>query len=146
MVGSVLAGMVTRRFGSKLVLTSVGVVLVGLLIALAYVVQTLPAAPGAQDRQTVLWMIGVAAAVFSAGIATLYVVMALGYPASCRSAGIGFGIFLGRVGAISASGGGGALLDLGHGSVLPFFGVLTVGAILVSAASFVIDRHVPASR
>ena len=146
MLGSVLAGMLTRRFGSKLVLGATGVVLVALLLALAFVIQGSPAAPDEQERLLVLVMIGVAAAVFSAGIATLYVVMALGYPQSCRSAGIGFGIFLGRVGAVSASGLGGALLDLGHGSVLPFFGVLALSAVLVSAASLVIDRHVPASK
>jgi AAHS family 4-hydroxybenzoate transporter-like MFS transporter len=146
MVGSVAAGMLTRRFGSRRVLIAVGVTLVVLLVILAFVIQTLPAHPVEQQRVVVLVMIGVAAAVFSAGIATLYVVMALGYPQSCRSAGIGFGIFLGRVGAIGASGFGGALLDLGHGSVLPFFGILTLSAILVSAAALVIDRHVPPAR
>ena len=143
MVGSVAAGLLTRRFGSRLVLIIVGAALVVLLLALAFVVQAMAAAPEAQARMLVLVMIGVLAAVFSAAIATLYVVMALGYPQSCRSAGIGFGVFLGRVGAISASGLGGALLDLGHGSVLPFFGVLTLSAALISAAALVIDRHVP---
>ena len=127
-------------------MAGVSVGLVILLVALAFVIQTLPAAPGAQARMLVLVMVGIAAAVFSAGIATLYVVMALGYPQSCRSAGIGFGIFMSRVGAISASGLGGALLDLGHGSVLPFFGVLTLSAVLVSAAALVVDRHVPPAR
>ena len=143
MIGSVVAGMLTRRFGSRGVLIAVGAILVVLLLAVALVIQTLHAAPGPQQRLLVLVMIAAAGAVFSAGIATLYVVMALGYPQSCRSAGIGFGIFLGRVGAVSASGLGGALLDLGHGSVLPFFGVLTLSAVLVSAAALVIDRHVP---
>jgi len=143
MVGSVAAGMLTRRFGSRRVMAAVSITLVVLLLALAFVIQTLPAAPGPAARTLVLVMIGVAAAVFSAGIATLYVVMALGYPQSCRSAGIGFGIFMSRVGAISASGLGGALLDLGHGSVLPFFGVLALSAVLVSAAALVVDRHVP---
>jgi AAHS family 4-hydroxybenzoate transporter-like MFS transporter len=143
MVGSVAAGMLTRRFGSRRVMAAVSVTLVVLLMVLAALIQTLPAAPSAEQRTLVLVMIGVAAAVFSAGIATLYVIMALGYPPSCRSAGIGFGIFMSRVGAISASGLGGALLDLGHGSVLPFFGVLTLSAVLVMAAALVVDRHVP---
>ena len=146
MVGSVAAGMLTRQFGSRRVLVAVGAILVVLLLAVAFVIQTLHAAPGPEQRLEVLAMIAAAGAVFSAGIATLYVVMALGYPQSCRSAGIGFGIFLGRVGAVSASGLGGALLDLGHGSVLPFFGVLALSAVLVSAAAFVIDRHVPPAR
>ncbi len=146
MVGSVIAGMLTRRFGSKRVLVSVGVILIVLLLAVAVVVQGLSRAPGQQERLLVLVLIGILAAVFSAGIATMYVVMALGYPQSCRSAGIGFGIFMSRVGAISASGLGGALLDLGHGSVLPFFGVLALSAVLISAAAFVIDRHVQPAR
>ena len=146
MIGSVIAGMLTRRFGSRRVLLSVGVILIVLLAATAVVVQGLSGAPGQQERLLVVALIGVLAAVFSAGIATMYVVMALGYPQSCRSAGIGFGIFMSRVGAISASGLGGALLDLGHGSVLPFFGVLALSAVVVSAAALVIDRHVPPAR
>ena len=127
-------------------MAGVGAALVVLLLGLAFVVQTLAAAPAPEARMLVLVMIGAAGAVFSAGIATLYVIMALGYPQSCRSAGIGFGIFMSRVGAVAASGLGGALLDFGHGSVLPFFAVLTLSAVLVSAAALVVDRHVPPSR
>ena len=142
MVGSVAAGVLTRRFGSKAVMAGVSVTLVIILVASAFVIQTLPAMPSPEQRLMVLALIAAAGAVFSAGIATMYVVMALGYPQSCRSAGIGFGIFMSRVGAIAASGLGGALLDLGHGSVVPFFGVLAVSAVLVMVAAFVIDRHV----
>ncbi len=143
MVGSVAAGMFTRAFGSRRVLVAVGATLVVLLLVIDAVIQTLPHMPDASQRLLVLVLIGLAGAVFSAAIATLYVVMALGYPQSCRSAGIGFGIFMSRVGAVSASGLGGALLDLGHGNVLPFFGALAVSAVVVSAAAFIIDRHVP---
>ena len=146
MIGSVVAGMFTRWLGSKRVLIAVSATLTILLLALAYVVETLPAMPGPEDRQLVLILLGSAAAVFSAAIATMYVVMALGYPQSCRSAGIGFGIFMSRVGAIAASGLGGALLDLGHGSVIPFFAFLAVGAALVGVAAFVLDRHTPPAR
>lgn len=144
MIGSVAAGVLTRRFGSRAVMAASSATLVALLAASAFVVETLPAMPDQGARMTVLVLIGAAAAAFSAAIATLYVIMAVGYPPSCRSAGIGFGIFMSRVGAISASGLGGAVLDLGHGSVIPFFAVLSVGAVLVSAAAFVVDRHVTA--
>jgi AAHS family 4-hydroxybenzoate transporter-like MFS transporter len=146
MVGSVAAGELCRRFGSKRVMASVSVTLMLLLVASAFVVETLAATPAEGERLVVLVLIGAAAAVFSAAMATMYVIMALGYPQSCRSAGIGFGIFMSRVGAISASGLGGALLDFGHGSVVPFFGVLSVGALLILAAAFIIDRHVLAPR
>ena len=145
MAGSVAAGLLTRRFGSKRVMATVSAVLVVLLVATAFEVQTLPAHPDPSQRLLVVVLIGALATVFSAGIATMYVIMALGYPQSCRSAGIGFGIFMSRVGAIAASGLGGALLDLGHGSVVPFFGVLALSAVLVSAAAVIVDRHVPAA-
>lgn len=141
--GSVAAGMLARRFGSRRVMAVISVTLLVLLLALASMIETLPAMPAAGQRMIVVALIGVAAAVFSAGISTMYVVMALGYPQSCRSAGIGFGIFMSRVGAIAASGLGGKLLDIGAGSVVPFFAVLSVSAILVSAAAFIVDRHVP---
>jgi AAHS family 4-hydroxybenzoate transporter-like MFS transporter len=146
MVGSVAAGELARRFGSRRAMAAYSAILAVLLIGSAAVVQTLPAMPDAGARTLVLVLIGAAATVFSAAIATFYVMMAVGYPASCRSAGIGFGIFMSRVGAISATGLGGALLDLGHGSVVPFFAVLTVGALLISAAAFIVDRHIPPSR
>ena len=146
MVGSVIAGMLTRRFGSWRVLVTTGGALVVLMLALAFVIETLSRAPDAGARLLVLALIGAAAALFSAGIATMYVIMALGYPQSCRSAGIGFGIFMSRVGAIAASGLGGALLDLGKGSVVPFFAVLAVSSVLVSAAALIVNRHVPPAK
>jgi AAHS family 4-hydroxybenzoate transporter-like MFS transporter len=146
MVGSVVAGLLTRRFGSRFVLFVISATLLALLLGTAFVVETLPAAPGPGERLLVVTLVGAAAAVFSGSIATMYVIMTFGYPQSCRSAGIGFGIFMSRVGAISASGLGGALLDLGKGSVIPFFAVLAVGAILIGAAVFIIDRHVAPAR
>jgi len=38
------------------------------------------------------------------------------------------------------------LLDLGDGSSVPFFTVLCVGSLLISAAAFVIDRPIPPGR
>ena len=143
MVGSIAAGELTRRFGSWRVMAVLSGSLLVLLILSGFVVETLSAMPSSGERLLVTVLIGASAAVFSAGIATMYVIMALGYPLSCRSAGIGFGIFMSRVGAISASGLGGALLDFGEGSVVPFFAVLSVGAVLMAVAMFVIDRHVP---
>jgi AAHS family 4-hydroxybenzoate transporter-like MFS transporter len=146
LVGSVLAGVVTRRFGSRRVTAGLSATLLILMLALAYVVETLPAVPDSGERLLTVVLIGAAAAVFSASIATMYVIMVFSYPQSCRSAGIGFGIFTSRVGAIAASGLGGVLLDMGKGSVIPFFAVLSVSAALISTAAFVVDRHVPPRR
>jgi AAHS family 4-hydroxybenzoate transporter-like MFS transporter len=146
MIGSVLAGIFSRHFGTRRVMAVVSATLFVNLLALGFAVQVLPATPTAEERLLVVALVGGAGAIFSAGMATMYVIMAIGYQQSCRSAGIGFGIFMSRVGAISASGFGGWLLDFGHGSVVPFFAVLSVGAVLVSAGAFIVDRHVPPAR
>ncbi|MBL8549971.1 MAG: MFS transporter [Hyphomonadaceae bacterium] len=142
MLGSVAAGVFARRFGSRRVMIALGIILLAILAALAFVVETLPAAPDDNERLLAVSLIGAAGAAFSASIAAMYVVMVAGYPQSCRSAGIGFGIFTSRVGAVGASGLGGALLDLGAGSVAPFFAVLAVAAVLVAISALIIDRHV----
>jgi AAHS family 4-hydroxybenzoate transporter-like MFS transporter len=143
---SVAAGLLVHRFGSKAVFATVSASLVVAFVVLAWSVERLPAAPSADDRLLVVALIGVTAAIFSAGMASIYALMTYAYPQSCRSAGIGFGIFMARVGAIAASALGGWLLDLGHGSTVPYFAVLTVSAALVSACVFIVDRHVPPAR
>jgi AAHS family 4-hydroxybenzoate transporter-like MFS transporter len=143
---SIAAGLLVRRYGSRVVMGGISAALFVALLVLGYAVETMPAAPDANYRLLVVALIGVAAAIFSAGIASFYAIMTYGYPPSCRSAGIGFGIFMSRVGAIGASAFGGALLELGGESVIPFFAVLCAGAVLVSAAAFVIDRQVPPAK
>jgi AAHS family 4-hydroxybenzoate transporter-like MFS transporter len=145
-VSSVAAGLLVHRFGSKAVMATISATLVASFIVLAISVERLPAVPSADDRLLVVVMVGITAAIFSAGMASMYALMTYGYPQSCRSAGIGFGIFVARVGAISASGLGGWLLDLGHGSSVPYFAVLTVSAALMMAAPLIVDRHVPPVR
>lgn len=144
---SIAVGLLIQRLGSRAVIIGISLSLLVTLIALASVLETISGAPGENEVLTTVVLIGVAAAIFSAGIASMYALMTHAYPSSCRSAGIGFGIFVGRVGAVAASGLGGALIDLGDGSLLPFFAVLCVGSVLILAAAFVVDRHVePAPR
>lgn len=140
---SIAVGLLIQRYGSKLMVLLISISLFFTLLVLAWKVETLPAMPSESERMVVVALIGLAAAIFSGGVASNYAIMTHGYPSSCRSAGIGFGIFMGRIGAIASSGLGGWLLDLGEGSALPFFTVLCIGAVLVSTAAFVVDRHVP---
>jgi AAHS family 4-hydroxybenzoate transporter-like MFS transporter len=98
-------------------------------------------APGADERLLVIALYGLAAALFSASIASMYAVMTYAFPSACRSAGIGFGIFVARVGAIAGSGLGGTLIDWGEGSLLPYFGTLIVTSVLIFAA----DHRPPCS-
>lgn len=143
MVGSVLVGIAVRRFGSRRVMLTLSVVLVLVLLVLAAAMEGMTGTPTAADYRLANILIGAAGGFFSACIAALYVIMALGYPQSCRSTGIGLGIFWSRFGAVGASGLGGVLLELGGTSTMPFFAVLVVAGSLVGAATFIIDRHVP---
>ncbi|MEH3108366.1 MAG: MFS transporter [Sphingomonas fennica] len=143
MGGAIVSGILTRRYGSRRYIVWLGALSLLLMLASMAAILRLPPVPTAAERLPVVVLIGAAGAVFSGAISTMYVVMVFGYPQSCRSAGIGFGIFMSRVGAIAASGLGGVLLDWGGGSVVPFFLVLAGFALLLAAAALVIDRHVP---
>ncbi|MCP5144911.1 MAG: MFS transporter [Gammaproteobacteria bacterium] len=144
---SIAVGFLIQRFGSKLMVLLISITLLLALLALGWKVETLSDVPTASEQNVVIALVGLAAAIFSAGVAANYAIMTRGYPSSCRSAGIGFGIFMARIGAITSSALGGKLLDLGGESAIPFFTVLCIGAILTSAAAFIIDeeKHVPPS-
>lgn len=145
--GALAAGYLTRRFGSRRVMAGASLMLIINVLALGWAVEVMPAAPGLGYRVMVDALVGGVGCIVSVGIATIYVMITLGYPQSCRSAGIGFGMFAGRAGGILISFIGGWLIDLGSGSLLPFFLTLAVAAIMVSAAAFLVDRHVePAGR
>lgn len=146
---SIAVGLLIRQFGSKLMVLLISITLFFSLLLLGWKVETLSDVPTQGEITTVVWLVGLAAAIFSAGVASNYAIMIQGYPASCRSAGIGFGIFMARIGAVASTTFGGALLDMGDGqSVVPFFTVLCVAAVAVSTAAFVIDdeKHVPSAR
>ena len=143
MAGSILVGIAMRRFGSKLVMGVLSAMVFVWMLTIGYTLEHLPAQPVEATKTQVIWLVGMSGFAFSAIIAGMYVMMTYGYPQSCRSAGIGFGIFMSRVGAISAAGLGGALLDFGGESTWPFFGTLAAASLLVGVAAFVVDRHVP---
>lgn len=140
--GALLAGYLARRVGSKRIMAGVSVSLVFIIIALARAVEWMPVNPSPMYRLMVDCLVGSVGCVVSIGIATIYVMITLGYPQSCRSAGIGFGMFTGRAGGIIVSYIGGWLIDIGSGSLLPFFATLGVAAVLIMAASLLVDRHV----
>lgn len=145
-VASIAAGLLVRWLGSRLLVLAISLILLATLVGLGFVVETMPSVPSETDRLLVVALVGLAAAVFSAGIASMYAIMTYAYPPSCRSAGIGFGIFMGRIGAVAATALGGKLLDLGNGSVVPFFAAMAVGAVLVSASALIVDRQIPPAR
>lgn len=143
---SIAAGFLVQRFGSKATFASISATLVVMFVVMAIAVERLPAVLSSGDKTLILVLYGITAAVFSAGMGAIYSLMTYAYPQSCRSAGIGFGIFMARIGAIGSSLLGGWVLDLGHGSTVPFFAVMTVSAALVSSVAFINDRHVPPAK
>lgn len=145
MIASIAVGLLVQQLGSRIVIATLSVGLFVTLLVMTAVLEGMGSSPDENQRLAVVALYGLSAALFSASIASFYALMTHAYPASCRSAGIGFGIFVGRVGAIAATGFGGWLIDLGEGSVVPFFGVLAAGALLISAAALVVDRPVPPS-
>jgi AAHS family 4-hydroxybenzoate transporter-like MFS transporter len=140
--GALAAGHLARRFGSRSVMLTVSIVLLAAILMLAGMAERFSAAPDPQLRVGIQVLVAAVLGIVSIGIATIYVMMTLGYAQSCRSAGIGFGMMTGRVGAILASFGGGYLIDLGGGSLLPFFATMALGAVFVSAAALIVDTHV----
>lgn len=146
MAASVAVGLIVQHFGSRPVIATLSASLLVTLLVFTFVLEGMSDRPDSGEQALVVALYGLSAALFSAAIASFYALMTYAYPASCRSAGIGFGIFVGRAGAIAATGLGGWLIDLGEGSLVPFFGVLCVGAVLISAAAFIVDRPVPAAR
>jgi len=146
MIAAVATGLLVHRFGSRTVFLVIAVGLVATMIVLAVKVDAMSASPGERERLLVILLYGLAAALFSAAIAGMYAIMTYAYPSACRSAGIGFGIFVARVGAIAGSGLGGRLIDMGHGSMWAYFGTLIAASALVFAAPLIVDRHVPPAR
>ena len=58
---------------------------------------------GAQTRIATYLLVGGAGGFAGAAMASIYAMMAHGYPVACRSGGLGFGMMLGRAGGIVAS-------------------------------------------
>lgn len=140
---AIAVGVLVQRFGTRSVIYALSAGLLVTLLALTFMLESVSGALGAGERWLIVALYGIAGMFFSGAIASFYALMTHAYPNSCRSAGIGFGIFVGRVGAIAASGLGGVLIEFGAGSLVPFFGVLCVAAVLVSAAALIVDRHLP---
>ncbi|WP_422061050.1 MFS transporter [Sphingopyxis sp.] len=125
------------RVGSRrAILGTIG----GGLAALALLAALLHA-PGASKGAI---LVGVALA--GAGVLSLQVLLltlsAHVFPVECRSAGIGYSISFGRIGAIASAFGAGLLLAAPDGLWL-FFGLVAAALVLLAAGVAMIDRHLP---
>lgn len=142
-IGGLSAGFTTRRFGSKAVTLVGSATILVTILALAVMVEGLGAAPTATEVSAIVLLEGLAVGLVSMMITVFYVVMAAGYPATCRSAGIGFILTAGRVFSITMVFFGGALINIGGDDTFVwYFAVLVAIALCVFAAAFIIDKQV----
>jgi AAHS family 4-hydroxybenzoate transporter-like MFS transporter len=142
-VGGLSAGLTTRTFGSRAVIIVGAALILANIVALGWAVGNITGVPTPAERTTIVLLEGLAVGLVSMMITVFYVVMAHGYPTSCRSGGIGFVITSGRLFSIAMVYYGGSLLNLGFEW---YFGVLAAISMLVFAAAFIIDRQIRPAR
>ena len=136
-----IAGPLIVRWGSRRLMT-LGAVVAGIAVALLAAVLG-PAGPVTSLSAPVV--INVATALAGGGtgtvIATVYAVIAAGYPPLRRASGLGLGMMFGRGGGIVSTFYGGRLLGAVAHQGNPYFFVMGV-AILASLAGIgLVDRH-----
>jgi len=146
-VGGLSAGLTTRFFGSRAVTIAGAAAILLTILALGWMVEGIGGAPTADERSIIIALEGLAVGLVSMMITVFYVVMAHGYPASCRAGGIGFIITSGRLLSIAMVFYGGTLISMGgEGSFIWYFAALTAISLLVFAAAFIVDCHVQPKR
>lgn len=142
MLGGVSAGYLVRRFGSRAVIVGCATLTFLSLVALGWMIDTMPEAPSWGQRQAAALVIGLIGGLVSLNIASYYAVMAVGYPQSCRAAAIGFHLTVARAGVITMVYFGGSLMNLGGGSFVYYFGTMAAISLLMYAAAAIVDRHI----
>jgi len=146
-VGGLSAGFTTRHFGSKMVTLVGSAAILLTVLALAFMVEGLGPVPTPAEVSAIVLLEGLAVGLVSMMITVFYVIMAEGYPSSCRSAGIGFILTAGRVFSITMVFFGGALINIGgEETFFWYFATLVVIALCVFAAAFIIDKQVQPAR
>lgn len=134
-VGALVSAYLCRRFGSRLVLRAVAAI--GVVAGVALAVQ------GGGLVSTAGGLVFLGAAVNATQVG-LFVLGAYLYPVACRAAGIGFGLGVGRVGAILSAIGGGQLV-MAQGGAAAYFLISAAFLAVIVLALGVVRRHVPAA-
>ncbi|MDX9875364.1 MAG: MFS transporter [Spongiibacteraceae bacterium] len=142
-IGAIAVSLFINRFGSRLtLLLCVALVLVSVVTLGLSLLGGNVARPEWLKWSAILSIGGIG--VFTgAGLASVYALLAYAYPAACRAGGIGFGMMIGRFGAVAAIVAGGYLLEVGDASATAF--VIAMGVITVAAGlgTILVDRHIP---
>lgn len=142
---SLTAAMLLSRQGSRPVLLAACTASLVTICALA----ALLTIPGLNDHSawpiTVYSSTALLGGAHGSGIATVYAILANGYPEDRRATGVGFGLATGRVGGILAVLVSGSLLSTEGDHPGHLFVVLIVLSAVAGVAALIIDRHVSAS-
>jgi len=140
--GGLAAGWLVRALGSRAVIALCAALTFASLVALGTLIDGIEAVPGESERLAATLLVGAIGGLVSLNIAAFYLVMAAGYPQSCRAAAIGFHLTVARIGVITMVYFGGTLMNLGQGSFVYYFGTMAAISLLMFAAVFLVDRHV----
>jgi MFS transporter, AAHS family, 4-hydroxybenzoate transporter len=132
-IGALVSAALCRRYGSRLVLRVVAAI--GVAAAIVLAVQS----SGVTTTAAGLVFLGAAVNATQVG---LFVLGAYIYPTACRAAGIGFGLGVGRIGAILSAVGGGQLV-MATGGAAAYFLISAAFLTVVVLALSVVRRHVP---
>jgi MFS family permease len=142
MAGAALGGFLVTRFGSRRLLLAVSALAgVGVLVLMQGMGPAGAASVPLLDLGVAL--VGGATAML---LATMYVVLAYGYPVARRASGVGVSMLLGRFGGIASSWFGGQLLGAAVADSAPFYLSLLLAVAGIVAGLLIIDRHVPGDR
>lgn len=139
---AVAGGFLMARFGSRIVMITGSLLLMLALGGLAVVLSGVEAPPTAVQVWATYVLIAGAGGFAGVGMASVYSIMAVGYPVNCRAGGLGFGMMLGRAGGILASFAGGYMIELDALGGFAFFGVLVACAAIGAVCAIISDRHV----
>jgi AAHS family 4-hydroxybenzoate transporter-like MFS transporter len=142
MLGALAAGWLVRAAGSRALIAGCATLTLLSILALGWLVDAIAPTPTWGERQAAALLVGLIGGLISMNIAGFYAVMAAGYPQSCRAAAIGFHLTVARAGVITMVLFGGALMNLGQGSFVYYFGTMAAISLLMYAAAFLVDRHI----
>jgi AAHS family 4-hydroxybenzoate transporter-like MFS transporter len=139
---AVVSGLLMPRLGSRVL---IGAAIVGTAVAIVLLLHSLGPLRGVGDASAqslqLLLAAGLAGGSTGTVLASLYMVLAAGYPATRRSSGIGLGMMLGRAGGIISTFSGGYLMGAEPAQSWPFFGALALGLAGALVGWLLIDRH-----
>ncbi|MCV9938410.1 MFS transporter [Boseaceae bacterium BT-24-1] len=135
-IGSLGCALAIPKWGSRLPLVLCG----GCAAAIAFLLQSIDVT---QSPQLVFLGLGVHGLFVNAVQSNMYIVCAHVYPTAARASGMAWALAVGRLGAISSSFLGAAMIAGGSWS---YFGTLGIAMTVVAMSLMLVGRHLPQHR